>query len=247
MRSSRISLLRRAAATAGAALAAVVLTGTAASAAGPGFYTLSGTPAATTFQPLKTGNLVDQEADDSLWLVSTSGSGLGRLPFLVHAFDQTYQQIGIDSNGNVRLGANAAMPLPQDHNQCLPTDTSFGSPVLAAYWDDLVFRTADASHGFPDGVFVRTSGAAPHRKFTVSWQGVELLTQRPVLAQLVLAEGSQTMTFVYGTDGGASATVGVQSKQRLTSTGWTCDTGANDSVTAGLRITATHHEGTQPM
>ena len=59
--------------------------------------------------------------------------------------------------------------------------------------------------------------------------------------------GSQTITLVYGTDGGASATVGVQSKQGLSTSEWTCDTGADDSVTAGLRIVATHHEGQPPV
>lgn len=236
--------LRRTAATTGAAAAAVLMTATAASAAGPGFYALSGTPGAT-FQQLKTGDLVNIDTDDSLFPLSTSGQGLGKLPFPVHAYDQTYQNLVVDSNGNIRLGANAGRQLSQDHEQCLPS-TVFGVPVIAVYWDDLDFRTADTSHGFPDGIFTRTAGTAPHRTFTVSWQGEELDTHRSVLAQVTFAEGSQKLTFVYGTDGAASATVGVQSKEQLSSTEWTCDSGATDAVTAGLRIVATHHEGMPP-
>jgi hypothetical protein len=230
-------------ATAGAAL---VLTATAASAAGPGSYTLAATTGAT-FSVLSTGNLVNVDTDDSLHPLSTSGHGLGRLPFPVHAFDQTYQNIVVDSNGNIRLGTKGAATLSADVNGCLTTAAFGGSPDLMAYWDDLTFRTADTSHGFPDGIFTKTSGTAPHRKFVVSWQGTENVTQVPVLAQVVFQEGSQTVQYVYGTDGGASATVGIQSKQQLTSTQWTCSSGSATAVTAGLRITATHSEGTPPM
>ena len=62
-------------------------------------------------------------------------------------------------------------------------------------------------------------------------------------AQGVFQEGSQTLTLVYG---GASATVGVPSEQARSSSQWSCDTGAHDSVTTRLRVVATHHEG-QPQ
>jgi hypothetical protein len=40
--------------------------------------------------------------------------------------------------------------------------------------------------------------------------------------------------------------VGIQSKQGLSSDQWSCNTGSNLSVTSGLRIALTHHDGTEP-
>jgi hypothetical protein len=243
---SRRSTLRRLAVAAGAAAAVLALVATAASAAtGPGFYAMKGATGAS-FQVLSTNDLVNIDTDDSLFGLSTTGTGKGRLPFPLHAYDQTYQTVVVDSNGVVDLGTTVtALGRSLDVNQCMPTGV-FTHPAVAAYWDDLTFRTADTSHGFPDGIFTRTSGTAPHRTFLVSWQGVELDTNRPVLAQVAFHEGSQNLTFTYGTDGGASATVGIQSKEGLSSDQWSCNTGSNLSVTSGLRIALTHHDGTEP-
>jgi hypothetical protein len=127
----------------------------------------------------------------------------------------------------------------------MPT-TALTHPAIAVYWDDLDFRTADTSHGFPDGIFTRLSGTAPHRTFLVSWQGEELDTHRPVLAQVGFHEGSQAITLHYGTDGGASATVGIQSQNGVSSDQWSCNTGSDISVTTGLRIDLAHHDGPEP-
>jgi hypothetical protein len=101
-------------------------------------------------------------------------------------------------------------------------------------------------HPFPDGVFVHTAGSAPHRTFTVSWQGNEDDTGNPVLAQAVFSEGSQNLAFLYGRRGGASATIGIQSKQQLSATEWNCDFGSDVVVAGGLRIAATHQNGEPP-
>jgi hypothetical protein len=189
---------------------------------------------------------VQSDADDDLFFLSTAGRGLARLPFPLHAYDQTYRNVAVDSNGVVVLGVTDTGTMrAQDVNQCMPTGV-FGHPAIAPYWDDLDFRTADTSHGFPDGIFTKTSGRAPHRTFVVSWQGEELLTHRTVLAQVAFHEGTQNLSFTYGTDGGASATVGIQSKQQLSSDQWSCNTGSTASVTSGLRISLVHHDGTEP-
>ena len=236
------------AATVGVIAAVVTLTATAASAAtGPGFYALEGVNGAA-FQVLSspTRDLVNSDADDNLYFLSTTGTGIKRLPFALHAYNQTYQNVVVDSNGLLELGVAAnTTQRSQDVNQCLPTAV-FGHPIVAPYWDDLDFRTADTSHGFPDGIFTKTSGTAPHRTFLVSWQGEELSTKRSVLAQVAFHEGSQNLSFSYGTDGGASATIGIQSKQALSSDQWACNSGSNTSVTDGLRIGLVHHDGMEP-
>jgi len=235
------------AATVGVIAAVVTLTATAASAAtGPGFYAMEGVDGAT-FQVLSNParDLVNGDADDNLYFLSTSATGIRRLPFALHAYNQTYRNIAVDSNGLIDLGDPAnTTERSQDLNPCLPTALSH--PVVAPYWDDLDFRTSDTSHGFPDGIFTKTSGTAPHRTFLVSWQGEELDTHLPVLAQVAFHEGSQNVAFTYGTDGGASATVAIQSQGGVSSDQWSCNTGSTTSVTSGLRIALAHHNGTEP-
>lgn len=238
--------MNRLVAAAGAAAAALTMSATTASAAtGPGFYAMEGVTGVS-FPVLSSGDLVQSDADDNLYFLSTTGQGVNRLPFPVKAYDQTFPDIAVDSNGLVDLGVSANQTMrAQDVNQCMPTSV-LTHPAIAPYWDDLDFRTADTSHGYPDGIFTKTSGTAPHRTFRISWQGEELDTHRNVLAQVTFHEGSQHLTFTYGTDGGASATVGIQSKRAVSSDQWSCNTGSTMSVTTGLRISLDHHDGMEP-
>ena len=74
----------------------------------------------------------------------------------------------------------------------------------------------------------------------MSWQGQENLSSPvPVLAQVLFREGSQTITFRYGTTGGGSATIGIQAKQQLEARQLSCNSGA-DAVAAGTQITLVH-------
>lgn len=240
-----LHLPHRLATAVGVAAAVLMLTATAASAAGPGFYSMESVSGAT-FRVLSAHDLVNSDADDNVYFLSTSGAGIHRLPFAVHAYNLTFQNIAVDSNGLIDLGDPANQTQrAQDVNQCMPT-TALDHAAIAVYWDDLVFRTADTSHGFPDGIFTTTVGTAPHRTFFVSWQGTELDTGLPVLAQVAFHEGSQNLGFTYGTNGGASATVGIQSKGAVSSDQWSCNTGSAMSVTTGLRIALAHHNGTEP-
>ena len=234
----------RVGAGAGIAAAVVLLTATSASAAGPGFYAVTGT-LHHAFPVLSTGALTQGVVDDSVFPLSTTGSGVNRLPFPLRAFNQTYQNAAVSSNGFLVLGTTAGQVPSAPNNACLPTG-DFGHPLVAAYWRDLTMNAPEARNPFPDGIFVRTAGTAPHRTFTVSWQGEEFSTDRPVLAQVVFGEGSQNFAFLYGTSALPAATVGVQSKQQLTWTEWSCDLVHDPGVTAGLRVSAVHRNGVQP-
>lgn len=215
----------------------MVFTAGPASAVSPGFYTIASTNGAT-FSQLASGNLVSGVADDVIYHLSTTGTGVHRLPFSLHLYNQTYVNLAVSTNGNVQPGTtvgNSAFS-----NNCLPS-TTFGQPVIMPFWDDLYFDSTDTSHGFTEGVFVRTSGTAPHRKFLVSWQGHRFNDAGTlVMAQVIFQEGLQTVIFVYGRNGGDSATIGIQSKQQLSSTQYTCNSGA-PAVAAGQKLTLLHH------
>ena len=215
----------------------LVFTAEPASAVSPGFYTIASTTGAT-FSQLASGNLVSGTADDVIYHLSTTGTGVHRLPFALHLYNQTYVNLAVSTNGNVQPGTtvgNAAFS-----NNCLPTAT-FGQPAVMPFWDDLFFDSNDTSHGFMEGVFLRTSGSAPHRKFTVSWQGHRFNDSGTLVeAQVIFSEGSQTVTYVYGLNGGGSATVGIQSKQQLSATQWTCNSNSSTAVTSGMRLTLLH-------
>ncbi|MCW2636988.1 MAG: peptidase [Blastococcus sp.] len=217
----------------------MVFTAGPASAVAPGSYSISAGGGAV-FAQLSSNNLVSGPVDDALFFVSTTGSGLGRLPFPLHLYNQTYVNAAISSNGNIQPGISSGGTTAFTNN-CLPSAT-FGRSVVLPFWDDLFFDSNDTAHGFIEGVFTRTSGSAPHRKFLVSWQG-HLFSDAGsiVMAQVTFNENSQTVTYAYGRSGGGSATVGIQAKQQLSSTEWTCNSGLATAVQSGMRLTFLHN------
>src|SRR5690348_7097627 len=149
----------------------VVLTATQADAATTGHYNFAA-QGGQSFTFLTSNNLVppNTTADDVLYYLSTTGSGIHRLPFPLHLYNQVYQNIAVSTNGNVQPGQVSPGGTAAFSNTCLPSAT-FGKPAVLPFWDDLFFDSGDTSHGFMEGVFVRTSGSAPHRRFLISWQG----------------------------------------------------------------------------
>jgi hypothetical protein len=112
--------------------------------------------------------------------------------------------------------------------------------VVAPYWDDLFFESDDMSHGFTEGVFLKTKGSAPHRKFTVSWQGHEFGAGGALVqAQVVFTQRSQTFKMIYGLNGGGSATIGTQSAQGNNTAQWSCNSGGN-AIVSGQKLTFVH-------
>jgi hypothetical protein len=136
-----------------------------------GRYQISANGGATF--PLLTGNnLVSGVVDDQIFYLSTTSSGRFRLPFTIRAWNRGFQKIGISSNGNVQLGVNPVSPQGTTAftNDCLPSAT-FAKAAILPFWDDLFFDSNDTSHFFTEGIFTKTTGAAPHRRFAVNWQG----------------------------------------------------------------------------
>ena len=61
-----------------------------------------------------------------------------------------------------------------------------------------------------------------------------------MLARAVFTEGSQTVTYTYGTAGGGDATIGTQFAGQATSTQWACNSGSATTVVNGQKLTVLH-------
>jgi hypothetical protein len=223
-----------------AAAAAVALTATPASAAGPGQYSVSATSGAT-FSFFTANNLVHGVRDEGLFYLSTTTPGALRLPFKIHFYAGVFSKLAISPNGTIQMNVGPGGGAPLDYfNDCLAS-VAFDTPTAAVFWDDLSFDSNDHSLGYVQGVFTKTKGTAPHRTYTVSWQGHQIGTNgAPVLAQVIFNEGSPTVTYIYGRSGGDFATVGVQAYLRQSATQWTCNSEIPTAVTSGLRLTWLH-------
>jgi len=220
----------------------VVLTATNSSAAGPGNYRIVPSRDGH-FLTLTQNNLATTpDTDDEVFYLSTSGSGANRLPFALRLYNGVFRNVAVSSNGNIQLGVTETDGGSDEwDSDCLYSATIIG-PAVFPLWDDLRFDLTDTTRGYPEGIFVKTLGSAPHRTFIVSWQG--FLFDAPtvdVKAQAVFREGSPNVTFVYGADGGNLETIGVQSSSPPTRfKQWSCDSGSNMAVRRGGQLTFVH-------
>lgn len=214
------------------AVALVVLTAAPASAA-TGSYTIASSGGAT-FTLLSSNNLFPGGVDDDTVVLSVNGTGAARLPFRIRIYGTLKPAMAVSSNGNIQF--NLASRSAAFTNDCLPSQVLPSQKVVAPFWDDLFFNAAEG-----EGVFTQTKGAAPNRRFVVSWQGhLFSSTGTVVLAQVVFFENSQTIRMIYGRNGGGSATVGVQASSVGPSTQYVCNSGLTPIV-QGLRLDFLHH------
>ena len=105
------------------------------------------------------------------WLGATSGisisfggqtiTGPVSLPFNFKFYENTYNQVYISKNGNLRFGSMSGGDSPA---YTFPS-TKAPNNVIAPYW----VYMAD----FAGGVFYRSGGIAPNRWFVVEWHQVE--------------------------------------------------------------------------
>src|SRR4051812_32241059 len=195
-----------------ASAAALLLVAPPAGAAGPGSYAVTQTHNAT-FTPLTTNNLVSGFVQNTVYSLSTTSAGTHRLPFPLHLYNSTYRSIAISTNGNIQPGtAPTVVAGPWQAPTCLP-NPAFGRTALMAFdfADGLGYNGSQGQ-----GVFTRTRGRAPHRTFTVSWQGLEFVSApTTVKVQMIFTEGSQTVRYVYGSmTSQYGVLVGLQSKDQ---------------------------------
>jgi hypothetical protein len=161
-------------------------------------------------------------------------STLITLPFPVNVYGTPVSVAYAGSNGTLQL-TTAFNAKPFYFQQCLPVNPDQGGPfvdTLFAYYDDL--RTDDVA-ACPDcGIFTQTVGSAPNRQFLVRGKHTYFNQSGTTEYQVVLTEGSDTISVIYGgnADSGALAASGLQ--HDLSSfTSFSCN---QTTLTPGLRV-----------
>jgi len=121
-------------------------------------------------------------------------------------YGRTHTTANIGSNGVIDL-TNAGI-ITLGNNACMPGESYDGR--IYAWWDDL-------NPGAGGEVYYRTAGAPPNQTFEVQWVTRHYSGGNTIDVRVVLHEGANDITVCYadtnfgnGSDGGASATVGIQ-------------------------------------
>ena len=199
-----------------------------AASAAPAFNAYVISRGAATFTKPGTGNLFPGGVDDAVAQVF--------FPFQISMFGHNRSSAYVSSNGNIQFATQGG-PSAKYQNTCLP-DTDLAAPVVAVYYDDILIR-----NNGQDGVFTRTVGSYPNRRYVVSWLGTDYSTTTvPVKVQAVFYERKQYFDMVYGDGDGYDATIGVQNNLGDT-TQFLCNPGRHNVVQSGERLRFTFTTG----
>ena len=124
------------------------------------------------------------------------------LPWTVWVYGIPYRTAHASSNGTLQFSSASA----SGRNGCLPF-AALGTTVVP-FWDDLSTRDTG-------GIWTGISGAPGSRQFVVEWRGVAQRRYGNATFEVVLTEGSPTISVVYGAStgddpDGASVVSGIQ-------------------------------------
>src|SRR5687768_9287369 len=126
------------------------------------------------------------------------------IPFSFTLYDQTFTQVGLDSNGKAHFPSGASV----FSNSCLPQAAV--SYTIYPYWDDLL-TTGTCTGGC--GIFTSVSGTAPNRIFNIEWRTTYFSGGGNANFELRLYEAAPSrFEVIYGalSQGNTSATAGAQ-------------------------------------
>ena len=137
------------------------------------------------------------------------------LPFPVSVYGNPPISVAsVGSNGDIQFTATPSTKVFY-WQQCVPVDPDPASQgpflnTLFPYYDDL--RTDDLA-ACPDcGIFTQTLGTAPNRQFVIRWKTTYFNFTGTAEFEVLLTEGSNTLSVIYGPNenNGATATSGIQ-------------------------------------
>src|SRR4051812_2304534 len=189
-----------------------------------GQYTISQSTGATVVPA--TTMVAGSNCDDCVVLIP--------IPFTFSLYSQSFTTVNASSNGNLQFNSADTTYT----NTCLPA-TIFNYAILP-HWDDQVLT------GTGQGIFTLVTGTAPNRVFNIEWKGGYFSGGGTVDYEVRLFENSNNFEIIYGTvtQGGSSATVGVQLGTGAAFTQFECNTAG--TLTAGLKLTFTAPVCTPP-
>jgi hypothetical protein len=127
------------------------------------------------------------------------------LPFPFTLYDQTFNQVDLDSNGKAHFPTGAAVFT----NTCLPQ--AGATYTIFPYWDDQRTDVNTCPGGC--GIFTSVSGTAPNRIFNIEWRTAYFAGGGNAHYELQLYEAAPSrFEIIYGalSQGNTSATSGVQ-------------------------------------
>jgi hypothetical protein len=159
---------------------------------------------------------------------------LVNLPFPVTVYGTPISLAYAGSNGSLQFSA-VPNPKPFYFGQCVPVNPDQGGPFLNTlfpYYDDQ--RTDDLTTCPDCGIFTQTVGTAPNRQFVIRWKTTYFNIPGTAEYEVLLTEGSNTLSVIYGAsaNNGETAASGIQQDLTLF-TSFSC---TEATLTSGLRV-----------
>src|SRR6476620_2945073 len=147
------------------------------------------------------------------------------LPFPVNVYGTPTSVAWPASNGDLHL----ADPILKSfyYMQCVPVDPSPDGPwnnTLFPFYDDLLTMDGPFQTCSDCGIFTQTLGTAPARQFIIRWKTVYFNNAGTAEFEVILTEGSDTLSVIYGdtADQGLTAVSGTQQDLQVF-TSFSCD------------------------
>ncbi len=236
-------------------------TNSATTALAPGYYlamvtiTNASGGSGTTSIPVELGVCVDYDAATtgytwidpathaSLTLDDDAVSAIQSIPFTFQFYGRDRTQLRVGSNGLIGFQSK----LEAWTNTDLPNARA-PNGIICPWWDDLYPPQPGAR------VSIGTVGTAPNRQLVVTWSDVPQVDSlaNGFTFQVILAEGSNTITMQYqevrpalaGVGAGRSATIGIEQYSGLRATRWSYQGSTPLTNLSAIRFTP---RGTSPV
>ena len=158
------------------------------------------------------------------------------LPFPVSVYGVPTSTAWPASNGDLHF-ANPTLKSFY-YMQCVPVDPSPDGPwpnTFFPFYDDMLTMDGPFQTCSDCGIFTQTVGSPPNRQFIIRWKTVYFNNAGNAEFEVILTEGSDTLSVIYGDtggDNGLTAASGIQ--QDLTVfTSFSC---FEATLTSGLRV-----------
>jgi hypothetical protein len=158
------------------------------------------------------------------------------LPFPINVYGTQTTQAWPASNGDLHF----ADPILKSfyYQQCVPVDPSPDGPwnnTFFPFYDDQLTMDGPFQTCSDCGIFTQTVGDPPNRQFIIRWKTVYFNNAGTAEYEVVLTEGSDTLTVIYGDttgDNGLTAASGIQ-QDLTTFTSFSC---FETTLNPGVRV-----------